>query len=363
MAVEGCQRLARRAARRAAASSSRSGSEAAAVSRAERRHLAGGPREHRRPEADRPERRGHPGQDRADPEGGALPAAPVALRQPARLDTFPAILTNSFIQQQKTELAQLQSSTRRWASSSATGIPTWSSCGRRSRSPRPSWTREIGKVVQSVRRTSTWRRWPRRTAWPVALNQQKGDALAMNRKAIDYSVLERDVQSEPAALRQPAAAGQGNRRHHRAEDQQHPRGRSGRDSRAARSVPQRRSEPAARPLRRRAGWRAGWRSSSSISTAASRRRTRSGSTSACPTWDCCRRSTTRPWRPDIRWSATVCRPTSPRRSAPCGPTCCSRRRRRARDRSSSPAPGPAKARAWWRAIWRSRWRRPDSASC
>ena len=29
----------------------------------------------------------------------------------------------------------------------------------------------------------------------AALDQQKGEALAMNRKAIDYGVLERDVQS------------------------------------------------------------------------------------------------------------------------------------------------------------------------
>ena len=64
-----------------------------------------------------------------------------------------------------------------------------------------------------------------------------------------------------------------------------------------------------------------------------------------------------------RSSATACRRTSARRSAPSGPTCCSRRRRRARSRSWSRAPGPAKARAWSPATSPSRSRRPASACC
>ena len=94
------------------------------VSRAERRHLARGPREHRRPEAGRPERRGHAGEDRADPEGGDVQAAPGVADNPAALDTFPAILGNTFIQQQKAELASCSAAARSCRRSSARSTRT-----------------------------------------------------------------------------------------------------------------------------------------------------------------------------------------------------------------------------------------------
>ena len=81
----------------------------AAVSREERRALARGSAEHRRAEARRPERRGHEGQDRTAAEGSDVPpAAGNSETTRTRIDTFPAILANYFIQQQKTELASLQ---------------------------------------------------------------------------------------------------------------------------------------------------------------------------------------------------------------------------------------------------------------
>lgn len=57
-----------------------------------------------------------------------------------------------------------------------------------------------------------------------ALSQQKGEALSMNRKAINYGVLQRDVDAskQPSKLH---ATCQGNWREWRIEDQQHPRGR------------------------------------------------------------------------------------------------------------------------------------------
>ena len=53
---------------------------------------------------------------------------------------------------------------------------------------------EISKVVQSVR-TDYQAALSQEQTMSAALDQQKGEALSMNRKAIDYSVLERDVQS------------------------------------------------------------------------------------------------------------------------------------------------------------------------
>jgi capsular exopolysaccharide synthesis family protein len=53
---------------------------------------------------------------------------------------------------------------------------------------------EVAKVVQSVR-NEYQAALAKENSLIAALNQQKGEAQAMNRKAIDYGVLERDVQS------------------------------------------------------------------------------------------------------------------------------------------------------------------------
>jgi len=53
---------------------------------------------------------------------------------------------------------------------------------------------EIGKVVQGVK-NEYLAALAKENSLAGALNAQKGDALAMNRKAIDYSVLDREVQS------------------------------------------------------------------------------------------------------------------------------------------------------------------------
>ncbi len=72
---------------------------------------------------------------------------------------------------------------------------------------------EIAKVVQSVR-NEYQAALAKENSLIAALNQQKGEALAMNRKAIDYGVLERDVESTQAALREPAPAREGDRCQH-----------------------------------------------------------------------------------------------------------------------------------------------------
>ena len=72
---QGRERLAWRAARRAAHAGRGRRSQAAGLPRAQRRDLPRGSGEHRRPEADRPELGGDAREDRADPEGSDVDAA------------------------------------------------------------------------------------------------------------------------------------------------------------------------------------------------------------------------------------------------------------------------------------------------
>jgi len=113
---------------------------------------------------------------------------------PARLDTFPAILTNAFIQQQKGELAELQ---RQYAQASEKLGDKHPDIIKLKSAIQMSQTKlngEIAKVVQSVR-SEYQAALSQENSLSAALNQQKAEALSMNRKAIDYGVLARDVES------------------------------------------------------------------------------------------------------------------------------------------------------------------------
>jgi uncharacterized protein involved in exopolysaccharide biosynthesis len=85
---------------------------------------------------------------------------------------------------------------------------------------------EVAKVVQSVR-NEYQAALAKENSLIAALNQQKGEAQAMNRKAIDYGVLERDFQSTKqlyeSLLQRAKETGVSP-----AQDQQHQGGRRGR---------------------------------------------------------------------------------------------------------------------------------------
>lgn len=118
----------------------------------------------------------------------------VSQANPAALDTFPAILSNAFIQQQKAELANLQRQQAQLAERLGDKHPEMQKLQAAIQISQSKLNGEIGKVVQSVRseyRTAL----AQENSLTTALNQQKGEALAMNRKAITYGVLERDVES------------------------------------------------------------------------------------------------------------------------------------------------------------------------
>ena len=118
-----------------------------------------------------------------------------ALRgNPAALNTFPAILTNTFIQQQRTELARLQSQYAQVGEKLGERHPDMLKLRSAIDLAQAKVDGEIGNVVQSVRNEHQ-SALAKENSLVAALNQQKNDALSMNRKAITYNVLERDMQS------------------------------------------------------------------------------------------------------------------------------------------------------------------------
>ena len=112
----------------------------------------------------------------------------------AALDTFPAILANTFIQQQKAELAQLQQQQAQLAEKFGDKHPEIVKNRSALQSAQLKLQAEINKVVQAVR-TEYQAALAQENSLAYALNQQKGEALAMNKKGIEYSVLDREVQS------------------------------------------------------------------------------------------------------------------------------------------------------------------------
>ncbi len=112
----------------------------------------------------------------------------------ALLATAPAILANPFIQQLKSELAALQQRAEQDAGLLGPKHPDMIKLASATRLSQAKLDAEIEKVVQSVRNEYTTAL-AHENGMLAALEQQKGEALAMNRKAIEYSVLARDVES------------------------------------------------------------------------------------------------------------------------------------------------------------------------
>jgi succinoglycan biosynthesis transport protein ExoP len=112
----------------------------------------------------------------------------------AALDTYPAIIGNTFIQNQKSELLQLQSQYTQLAEKLGDKHPDIIKIKSAISLGQAKLDAEIGKVVQSVKNEYQAALF-KENSLNAALNQQKNEALTMNRKAIDYGVLDRDVQS------------------------------------------------------------------------------------------------------------------------------------------------------------------------
>lgn len=110
------------------------------------------------------------------------------------LDTFPAILSNTFIQQQKAEIARLQREQAQLSEKLGAKHPEMQRVSAALAVSQARLNGEVAKVVQAVR-SEYQAALAQENSLTSALNQQKGEALAMNRKAIDYTVLQRDVES------------------------------------------------------------------------------------------------------------------------------------------------------------------------
>jgi capsular exopolysaccharide synthesis family protein len=110
------------------------------------------------------------------------------------LDSFPAILSNTYIQQQKADLAQLQSQYTQLSEKLGDRHPEMIKVRSAIQLAEAKLDGEVAKVVQSVR-NEYLAALAKENSLINALTQQKAEAQAMNRKSIDDSVLERDVQS------------------------------------------------------------------------------------------------------------------------------------------------------------------------
>jgi capsular exopolysaccharide synthesis family protein len=112
----------------------------------------------------------------------------------AALDTFPAILSNTFIQQQKGELANLQRQQAQLSDKLGPRHPEMLKLGLAIQTAETKIQGEISKVVQSMRNDYE-QSLSQEQSLMKALEQQKTDALALNRKGIEYGVLARDAAS------------------------------------------------------------------------------------------------------------------------------------------------------------------------
>jgi polysaccharide biosynthesis transport protein len=110
------------------------------------------------------------------------------------LDTFPAVLANGFIQQQKSEVADLQRQQSLLSEKLGPNHPDMLKVANAIHAAEAKLQGEIGKIVQAVKNEYEAAVSQERNL-VAALEQQKMEALALNRKGIQYAVLQRDASS------------------------------------------------------------------------------------------------------------------------------------------------------------------------
>jgi succinoglycan biosynthesis transport protein ExoP len=112
----------------------------------------------------------------------------------AALETFPVVIGNAFIQRQKAELAALQQQQAQLSDKLGQLHPDMLKLQSAIDNAQLKLRAEIANVVRSVH-TEYQAAVTQERSLVGALEQQKNEALAMNRKAIEYSVLAREVES------------------------------------------------------------------------------------------------------------------------------------------------------------------------
>jgi len=112
----------------------------------------------------------------------------------AALDTFPAILSNTFIQQLKSQVADLQRQKAQMSERLGEKHPEMIKLNTAMETAEAKLQGELAKVVQSVRNEFLSAQ-AKEKSLSSELESQKAGALALNRKGIEYGVLRRDAES------------------------------------------------------------------------------------------------------------------------------------------------------------------------
>ncbi len=113
-------------------------------------------------------------------------------RDRGTIEDFPAVLANGFIQQQKAELAELQRQQAQLSEKLGANHPEMVKLGLAIRSAEAKIMAEQAKIIQATRNDYE-RAVAQERSLTAALEQQKHEALDLNRKGIEYSVLVRDA--------------------------------------------------------------------------------------------------------------------------------------------------------------------------
>jgi capsular exopolysaccharide synthesis family protein len=117
-----------------------------------------------------------------------------AQRDPAALDAFPAILSNAFIQQLKGQLVGLQREYARLSETLGDRHPTMVETRTALETTEKRLAAEVARLVESVR-TAYQAALTEEQSLTRALEEQKAEAMTLNRRGIEYAALEREAES------------------------------------------------------------------------------------------------------------------------------------------------------------------------
>ena len=118
----------------------------------------------------------------------------AALEDPAAIDTVPLILSNPFVQQQKTELANLQRQRAQLSEKLGPNHPDMIKVAVALQNAEARIQAEVAQVVQAMRSDYEAAMAEERSL-SASLNRQKGEAQILNRSGIEYGALQRDAQA------------------------------------------------------------------------------------------------------------------------------------------------------------------------
>jgi succinoglycan biosynthesis transport protein ExoP len=117
-----------------------------------------------------------------------------AQRDPAALDAFPAILSNGFIQQVKGDLVTLQRDYAKLSETLGDRHPTMVETRTAMETTEKRLAAEIARLVESMR-TAYQAALTEERSLTRALDEQKLEATALNRRGIEYAALQREAES------------------------------------------------------------------------------------------------------------------------------------------------------------------------